>query len=487
VGRRSVEEEKHLPVDVESLRSEIAEQRWFGGKDRPISGVVVLDEAVVEDGPPALVLAIVRVNFTDGASHMYHVPLLVDERETRDAFSDIGRLRIVGELMAHGHAVKGTSGTFFFGGAGLDPLAPPGGASIRQVEAEQSNTSAILDDDIIVKFFRRIEPGINPELELNRLLTNEGFPHIPAQVGEISYAGDIEDSGTETEIDLGIAQTYVPGAIDGWVDVLGHVHRLYDQIGDDDGPGDRRTRTEERAAVVLERLELLGDVTASLHICLSREEIEPDFVPEPTTASDLTRWAGGAAEMLGDLLDDGTPGLSELAPGSDRIIRRFSSLEGDLGYKTRIHGDYHLGQVLHGRRDWLIIDFEGEPARPIPIRRTKQPALRDVAGMLRSFSYAALVPMLERTEEGSEDRARIEPWAEIWEELTRERFLNGYTRKSHEGRFLPTDRDRVTVMLDFFELEKALYELGYERGHRPHWAIIPLRGIRSLVERMRPR
>lgn len=473
-----------MPVNAEQLRNDITGQRWFGGKGRTITGLAVLDEAVVEDGPPDLVFAIVRVSFAEGTSHMYHVPLLVDEHGTRDAFTDVERLRVVGDLMAHGHAVKGTSGTFYFGGAGLDPLAPPGGRSIRQVTAEQSNTSAILDDDVIVKFFRRIEPGINPELELNRLLTNEGFEHIPAQVGEISYEGDIDELGIETEIDLGIAQSYVPGAIDGWVDVLGHVHRLYDQIRPEDLPEDMRTLTEERAGVVLERIEQLGDATAALHICLSREEMEPDFMPERTSIADVAEWARSAERMLRDLVDDGTPGLSELRPGAERIIRGFADLDGDLGFKTRIHGDYHLGQVLLSRREWLIIDFEGEPARPIQVRRTKQPALRDVAGMLRSFSYGALVPMLERTEEGSPDRALIEPWAEVWENLARERFLAAYTRKSHEGTFLPSDREQLSDMLRFFELEKALYELGYERGHRPHWILIPLHGIRGLLERV---
>lgn len=469
--------------EVDRLRDQLTEARWFGGKGRPIWGLSVVDEAVVEDGPPALVLALLRVNFSDGGSQLYHVPLLVDEEGPRDAFLDIDKLRVVGDLMAHGGAVKGTSGTFYFGGAGLDPLAPPGRESIRPVDAEQSHTSAILDDEIIVKFFRRVEPGPNPELELSRLLTNEGFEHIPAQVGEISYEGDIDDAGSEVEIDLGIAQNYVPGAVDGWVDILGHVHRLYDQITSEEPGDDIRALTEERSAVALERIEQLGDVTAALHICLSREEMQPDFAPEPADAEDIAQWTGETVTRLRELIDTGTPGLSELRPGAEKVIRRVSALDGDFGSKTRIHGDFHLGQVLFARRDWLVIDFEGEPARPIPVRRIKQSALRDVAGMLRSFSYGALVPMLERTEEGSEDRRRIEPWAETWEVLARERFLNGYTRKSHEGTFLPTDRERVAMMLDFFELDKALYELGYERGHRPHWILIPLRGIRSLLER----
>jgi trehalose synthase-fused probable maltokinase len=476
-----------MSFDAEQLRDQLVSARWFGAKGREIAALSVLDEAVVEDGPPSIVLALIRVSFSDGTIQLYHMPVLVDENGPRDAFNEVENLRVVGDLMAHGHAVKGANGTFYFGGAGLDPLAPPGGRSIRLVDAEQSNTSVVLDEDVIVKFFRRVEPGPNPELELSRLLTNEGFEHIPAQVGEISYEGGDPDNGEITAIDLGIGQTFVRGAIDGWVDVLGHVHRLYDQVGPDDSLSDMRPLTETRSALILERIEQLGDVTASLHICLSREEMEPDFLPEPTDTGDVDDWSNRALARLDELVNDGTPGLSELRPGAQRLIRGFASLEGDLGFKTRIHGDYHLGQVLLARREWLVIDFEGEPARPIASRRTKQSALRDVAGMLRSFSYAAVVPMIERTEEGSDERRRTEPWATVWESLAREHFLNGYTRKSHEGTFLPADRDRLSAMLDFFELEKALYELGYERGHRPHWIIIPLRGIRSLLERVEAR
>ena len=472
-----------MPVDVERLRDRLVEARWFGGKGGTISGVTLLDEAVIEDGPPALVLALVRVSFEDQGPQLYHVPLLVDDGGTRDAFEDIEHLRVIGDLMAHGHAIKGTSGTFYFGGAGLDPLSPPGREAIRHVGVEQSHTSAILDDEVIVKFFRRVEPGPNPELELSRLLTNEGFEHIPAQVGEISYEGD-SDTGDEMEIDLGIAQTYVQGAVDGWVEVLGRVHRLYDQVAADDDPKEIRSLTEARAEEVLNLLERLGDVTAALHIYLSREEMARDFAPEPTDPADIADWAAETTNRLTSLVTAGTPGLSELRPGAERVIHRFAQLDDDLGSKTRIHGDFHLGQVLLARGDWLVIDFEGEPARPIEARRQKQSALRDVAGMLRSFSYAAIVPMLERTEDAVDERLRLQPWTESWLTLARERFISGYTRTSHEGSFLPVDRNRISIMLDFFELDKALYELGYERDHRPHWTLIPLRGIRALLERV---
>jgi trehalose synthase-fused probable maltokinase len=466
-------------VDAQHLKHQLPDRRWFGGKGRPLRATRVVDETVVEDGPPALVFSLIEVEFEDGDRNMYHMPLLVEGDGTpRDAFDEVERLRGIGELMAHGHTVKGEEGAFHFGGPGLDPLAPPGGESVRALGAEQSNSSLVLDDDVIVKFFRRIEAGTNPDLELNRLLTNEGFPHIPPQVGEIIYEGEFD--GEEVSFDLGIAQRFVGDAAEGWSEVLRHVNLLFDEVHPEDAREDISTLTEERNAEILERLEQLGDITASLHVMLSREEAGFDFTPEPITAGDISSWAGGVRDSLRALLLRGADELTELQDRIGARIAEFSELDGDVGTKTRVHGDYHLGQVLLVTRDWLIIDFEGEPARPLEERRTKQPPLRDVAGMLRSFSYASLVPLMER---GNSDPEVLGPWAEEWEKLAREAFLSGYLRTAHEGRFLPADRDVLMTMLNFFELEKAIYEVGYERGHRPHWVSIPLQGVKRLIER----
>lgn len=467
-------------IDTFRLKQRLAGQRWFAGRGRTIERIVVLDEATLDDGPPALVLALLEVHLDGGDAPTYHVPLLVDEDGGAvDAFDDVERLQVVGDLMAHGHVIKGLEGAFYFGGAGLDPGAPPGARSIRSIGSEQSNTSAVFDEEVIVKFFRRVEPGPNPELELNRLLTNEGFEFIARQVGEISYEGQL--AGDEVEINLGIAQQYVAGAIDGWTDALGHVHRLFDAIPREEEVADIPALVEPRSAVVLGNLERLGDDTASLHVCLSREEMEPDIAPEPITEHDLEEWAGGARRSFRALVEGGASELEELEDGLFARIDDFCALTGELGSKIRIHGDYHLGQVLLSKREWMIIDFEGEPARPMEVRRTKQSALRDVAGMLRSFGYASLVPVLEREGVSDAERAALEPRAAAWEELARTRFLHGYLRTSHEGTFLPAERHDLDVMLDFFEIEKALYEMGYERAHRPHWAHIPLEGLRRLL------
>jgi trehalose synthase-fused probable maltokinase len=470
-----------VTIDDDKLAALLADQRWFGGRGRVVDAIEVLDEAIIEDGPPALVFALLSVGFEEGERWLYHTPLLVDaDGGARDAFEDVERLRVVGDLMAHGNAMKGRRGSFHFGGPGLDPLSPPGLASIRAIETEQSNTSLVLDEQIILKLFRRVEQGANPDLELNLLLTNEGFEHVPPQVGEIVYQGELE--GEEISIDLGIAQRFVAHAAEGWAEVLHRLNRLFDEVHPADVPEDIRALTEQRVPDIIDSLERLGEATAAMHVALSRDELGPEFVPEPITRGDLNVWSSTAANRLQRLLRSDERDLRTLEADIRDRIDAVTALQDDLGFKSRLHGDYHLGQVLLGNRHWMIIDFEGEPSRPLYERRAKQSALKDVAGMLRSFSYGPLVALFERVEKDSDEWHRLSPWGEAWESLAREKYLNSYLSRSHEGRFLPHDRDVLMTLLEFFELDKALYELEYERAHRPNWAWIPLHGIRRLVE-----
>lgn len=470
-------------IDLRRLLAELPGKRWFGGKGRGVSALELIDAAVLDDPPgdsDQLVDALVRVAFDEGASQLYHLPLLLGpDGVARDALDEPARLGLLGRLMAQGQTVRGARGTFRFGGPGLDPMAPPGDA-VRVLGAEQSNSSLVLDDAVIVKLFRRVEPGPNPELELNRALTAEGFEHVPAHVGEAQYEGTWDDE--EVTIDLAIAQVFVHGASDGWGAFVNHVRAVVDQIHDADLPEDRRFLTEERAAPSLEAAERLGDATAALHVALAREELAPELAPEPIDASDLKQWAESAHVSLRRLVRAGDHGLGALEEEIETRLERLTAIA-DAGLKTRVHGDFHLGQVIRTPDRWLILDFEGEPLRPLDVRRAKQSPLRDVAGMLRSFSYAAAAVLLERSEPGSEERTSIEPWTETWEELVRARYLHAYLRSAHEGRFLPERREDLAVLLDVFEIDKALYEIDYERTHRPDWVGIPLHGIRKVIER----
>ena len=468
-------------IDIDQIRRRLPELRWFGGKTRTISSVELFDRAVVDEGPPDLVIAIVTVGFADGGSDLYQLPLLVDEDGTSvDAFEQPDRLRIYGELMAHGAAVKGDSGVLHFGGASLDPSNPPGRESARALGAEQSNTSLVLDESTILKTFRRVAIGRNPDLELSRLLTTEGFGNIPAQVGEVTYEGGSDEE--PVQIDLALAQQFIADGVEGWTDTLARLRELYEAVDPADTNEDIPFLIEERAKLLLHRIQELGEATAGLHVTLGREQADPDLAPESVEAFDLDEWAESAARSLAALAQQDLVELRPLLAGIEERIARVSKIE-QPGMKTRIHGDYHLGQVLHSIKGWLILDFEGEPARTLEERREKHSPLKDAAGMLRSFSYAASASLFEATDGDEAELRRLEPWASAWEQLARDRFSSGYLSRSHEGDFLPPDRASLLALLDFFEIDKALYELGYELSHRPDWIDIPVRGIRQVIER----
>lgn len=465
--------------NLDALLERLPEQRWFGGKGRTPASVTLVDHGVLDDGPPALVLALARVVYVDEGVELYHLPLLVQEDGSiADAFEDPARLSLFGELLAHGVSIKGEHGVFAFNGPGMDPLQPPGAQSVRSIAAEQTNTSLVLDDRFIVKLFRRIAPGPNPDLELSRVLTTKGFEHTPGHAGELSYEGEID--GEEIVLDLAIAQPFLPDMVEGWVKTLEAVRELYDQIHEADIAEDRRVLTEERAADMLETIAELGDATAGLHIALTREETEPDFVPETIQLEDLVEWSDSALVSLARELEV-NPDIEPLAEAVKERLEALRTVD-DPGMKTRIHGDYHLGQVLYGQRGWMLIDFEGEPARTLEERRAKQSPLRDVAGMIRSFSYATLQVLFERAEPDTDEWQRLQPWAECFESLAVERFLHAYLSRAHEGTFIPAARENLTTMLDAFVLDKALYELGYERSHRPGWIRIPMQGITRVLE-----
>ncbi|HEX2294576.1 MAG TPA: hypothetical protein VHN37_04635 [Actinomycetota bacterium] len=467
-----------MTMSTSGLLDWLPQQRWFGHKAQQPRSVDVVDVVVLDDGPPALALALVSIYFADASPALYHLPVLLDERgNPRDATEDPSRFALLFELMAHGHTIKGDRGAIEFGGPGLDPMAPAP-QTVRALGAEQSNTSVVLDDTTIVKLFRRVEPGANPDLELCRLLTNEGFENVPPQVGELVYHGEIE--GEEVSIDLGIAQRFVRDATDGWDYVLAQIGALFDHVDEADVAEDHGFLVEQRAGASLEAIEDLGEATGALHVALSREESDPELASAPVDELDLRTWADGAKAYL-ERLKGGVAELEAAAPAIERQIDRIKDVPAP-GCKTRVHGDYHLGQVIRGPK-WMILDFEGEPVRPLEERRTKHSPLKDVAGMLRSFSYAATAALFDRAEADSDEWKRLQPWADTWEALARDRFLSSYLRKSHEGRFLAQDREALGVLLDFFEIDKALYELEYELGHRPEWVRIPVAGIARVIER----
>ncbi|MBA3630289.1 MAG: hypothetical protein H0W55_11570, partial [Actinobacteria bacterium] len=315
-------------IDTEQLVRSLPEQRWYSGRERKLSSIEMIDHAVIDDGGAPLVTAVVQAEFEDGGEDRYNLLLVLHEDGSiRDAFDEVERLRALGLAMAQHMSLKGRNGVFNFSGAGLDPAAALGHKSIRAVKSEQSNSSVILDDEVIVKAFRRPGSGPNPDLQLNRWLTSEGFEHVPAQVGEMAYRPGESDSDEDTDatIDLAIAQQWIDGA-DGWQEVLRHLRRVYDEVDPADATEDMPALAEERSGRILGQLEELGDVTAALHIALARQVNDVDFAPQSVRKGDLQGWADGIEASLQDLLLRGVDELAELRPAIEVLLGRLSAI-----------------------------------------------------------------------------------------------------------------------------------------------------------------
>ncbi len=336
--------------------------------------------------------------------------------------------------------------------------------TIRRGSAEQSNTSIRIGDGAILKVIRKLEEGIHPELEVGRFLTDEaGFAAAPALLGWAELRR-IEGGSAVT---LSVLQGFVPNEGDGWSWVL-------EQLAQSDG----HART-------VEWLRLLGRRTAEMHRAFATETADPAFRPEPVDSADREAWIAAAEAMARRALDGLTATRERLAPEvqqlADSLLARRGVLEAWLRStlaeapsfaKTRHHGDYHLGQVLVAGGDAVIVDFEGEPLRPLAERRAKHAALRDVAGMLRSLAYAAA------------EAGRADPAGRFadWEAEASRAYLKGYHEAAQGAAFLPPDRAATNAVTQFFMLEKALYEVAYELANRPDWVAIPLRGVLALLD-----
>jgi maltokinase len=450
-------------VGEEALIDFVESRRWFGSKAQDVAHVRLLDSAVLRTQPPLLLAALAEVRFGTGRHELYQLLLgfrpgedgweddVVSELPGWIAYEALNDPALARELvhMMRGEAtVQAGDGTVEFrsvdlGGFGPDLSEP------RPVGVEQSNSSVVFGDELILKAYRRIEPGINPELELLRFLTEIGFPHIAPLVGWYAYSGRLIDAT------LGVLQEFLPGSVDGWELALAEI------ASDAEG--------------FLARLRRLGEVTGELHSALASAAGDPDFSPEEPSSEALALLTATVDEEIEQVFLD-LPDDDAVAPiaGRGEEVRerlRLISHVGAVGRVIRTHGDFHLGQVLWTGSDWVVLDFEGEPARPLAERRNKRSPLRDVAGMLRSFAYAA---------SASELANRVRP-PEGWEERARNEFLGGYW-ETVDRTIVPPGEDGRQKLLAVFELEKAVYELRYELNNRPEWVGIPVAGIMRLLE-----
>jgi predicted trehalose synthase len=445
-------------ISGDALREFIPRQRWFGSKTRDIAVVHVLEHAALRSGvEPELDLVLVEVRYPEGTHELYQ--LLVGRRDywedsiedgRYEALQDPALARELVHLIRAGAPVQAEEGTVeFHAVAGFADLGREL-SEARVIDSEQSNSSIVFDNQLILKAYRRLEAGTNPELEMLRFLTERGFAHIAPLGGWYAYVGKPLDAT------LGILQRFVPDGRDGWDLAL-------DELA-------------ERPHALLPRLRRLGEVTGELHSVLGSDRTDPGFAPEEPSVEALALLTATIDEEI-DRVFLGLPADNEaLTPilGRGEEVRdrlRLLTHLGGIGRIIRHHGDYHLGQTLWAAGDWVLLDFEGEPARPLGERRRKRSPLRDVAGMLRSFAYAASASELVRG---------VAP-PPGWEEQARTEFVDAYLGAA-DPTLLPAGRETFDRLLSVFELEKAVYELRYELNSRPDWVQIPVAGIVRLLE-----
>jgi maltose alpha-D-glucosyltransferase/alpha-amylase len=383
------------------------------------------------------------VTLEDGARERYAVALSTGA-PIRDALDDRRFCRSLLTVMADERRVDGERGSLL--GSWTGAVACPGPEeSVRRLGGEQSNTSVTFGTAVIVKHFRRLTEGVNPELEITRFLTEQArFTHTPPLAGALEYE---TDAGGRTAI--AVAQQMARGARDGWEWMM---ERL------------------AHADPALAALRRLGERTAALHLALATPTTDPAFSAERIGRADITAWQDAIRRQVAAartaLAPRGLPDGAGALDGLEALVGRV---------KLRHHGDFHLGQTLRvDGDDFMIIDFEGEPLRPLEERRRKHTPLRDVAGMLRSLHYAVA------------SAGAPEP-AGAWEATMRDAFLAGYRNAARDAPFVPVTADDFTRAVAVFELEKAAYEIVYEANNRPQWIDIPVRGFLRAIASGPPR
>jgi trehalose synthase-fused probable maltokinase len=510
-------------------------QRWFGAKAREVRATEVVDFVTLERDALYALVIVVKVEYEGGGTDLYSVPLVVtkDSDPKKDLSSNFkgepggpSALTVSGrgggEAITLTDALKNEAflsflldaierGLVFTGEVGelvtsrthalsMQETGAAGSLRPRAITAEQSNSSVAYGDRLILKFFRRLEEGVNPDLEMGGFLTEKAhYQHTPQLLGALEYRGARGLGMTQ-----GILQGFVPNQGDAWQYTMKSISAFYNEVGKNSAEGDvGNSRNDTARALIapfLESVGLLARRTAELHLALvsPAAAAEPDFAPEPFDDTFQRGFEDALLELTNRIFrqlrhahdrlpENAKPKVERVLGSEPQIIERFhAALSKPIrAVRTRIHGDYHLGQVLYTGADFAIIDFEGEPARPLSQRRLKRSPLQDVAGMLRSFHYAAHAPLLASTGSvnvNDGNREKLNGWAEVWSKWVSERFLDLYIKTARGAEFLPPSREEIMALLQLHVLEKAVYELGYELNNRPDWVAIPLEGISKSLE-----
>jgi trehalose synthase-fused probable maltokinase len=484
-----------------ALGAYIARQRWAGAHGRSVETTVLVDAAVISAQAPVLLHTLAAVTYTDGGTTRYALPLGIREAGDAlaerapefvipwpdapaalllyDAVGDPAYLEWLLESIREQRVLSTSGGELRC--ACPDPTALDTGtlSSVRHLRVEQSNTSVEVGDAIFLKHLRRVEPGASQELEMSDALLASGFTHIAPLLGRAVWA-----SGDDPPSPLVLVQPFLHNSTEGWALALTSLRVLYadaEGLGSAD-PVERRAMVDEQAAAFLPESRRLGEVVAEMHLALAGmpsaagASLASGMAQASLTQESLRLWADTMTSELDTLLARDDPVLGPLRAMRDRVVARFDRLRTlpAGGLLTRIHGDLHLGQLLRVDTGWVILDFEGEPDRTPAQRRELSTPLRDVAAMLRSFDYAAAAAIAERTSPGSEEARALYGYADAWADANRDAFWSAYLETIGANPVMPQPGSALALRRAF-EIQKAVYEIGYELGHRPAWVDIPLR------------
>jgi maltose alpha-D-glucosyltransferase/alpha-amylase len=520
-------------LEQEALPAFLAAQRWFAGKSNPICAIRLVAEDELGDDGARWLLATLETTFDNGMRHVYALPLALAWEDADfdrvqslrhatvsrvrqrakmgivyDAYWDDGYCRRIVEGMRRAETVQLKTGVLVFSRTSafadaVDEAAVAAGTlAVAHPAFEQSNSLVVLGQKLVLKGYRRLRRGINAEIEMGRFLTEiSPFPHIAPVLGALEHHNPAGEA-----VALAVLQTFVDNEGSGWTHVTDYLGRHLDDVlalpadvaalpgGEPSAPP--ATSVASVHAAFLARIDTLGARTAELHRALAVRTGDPAFDPEAATADDVEAWIGVVRRDVVATLDhlarqrDALP--AAMADQIDAVLGAREALlahlanftaSGQLGARIRVHGDYHLGQVLVTGQDYVIVDFEGEPGRSIGERRHKHSPLRDVAGMVRSFSYAAAFAFDKATAQRQHDQVRVVPPLAAWRQATVGTFLAAYSARMQGCVAHPGNDATMQALLRLFVLEKTLYELRYELDNRIDWVRIPLAGLtQQLLE-----
>ena len=510
---------EHLEREV--LPNHIHNSRWFGSKAKTFRNLKVIEQLAFSSDADGARLWFVEVNYLDAPTETYAIPVKIAAAEMAHSITQNAPHAVVAHFTHNngailcdavwdatfrsqlfdaivGHRTLPAQAGQFVGTATMDlgSLELDSSGNSQVLSAEQSNSSMLFDNGFFLKLYRKLEDGVNPDVEITRFLTEQtDFPNVPAFIGALEY----RRPKAEPRV-VCLLQEAVANEGDVWTLTVDALGRYYERVLE--RKADLQNETAPAGAlleelvggVYPEKVKLLAQRTGELHLALASRTDNPAFAPEPFNSmaqrsvyqsmrTSLRRAFTSLGKKLSDVPAKFRSEAREVLAAEKEILAREKRLldRRTNAAKIRIHGDYHLGQLVYTGKDFVILDFEGEPARPLSERKMKRSVLRDVAAMMRSFQYAAYAALWQQAMR-KEDVPFLEHWADLWYRQTSSLFLQSYLNATSGAIFIPKNSEDLQIMLEAYLLDKAVYEIGYELNNRPGWVVIPIRGIKHILQ-----